>query len=136
MDEGIDLLTRELDLNPGAPKELLEKVQSDLKVRLPIQYVDFLLRSNGAEGNVGNSYLMLFPIEEIASINQANAVDEFAPGLLLFGSNGGGTAYAFDTRSSAMPIVEVPFIGMDLKETKPCGQTFVEFLRHLHEQNW
>jgi hypothetical protein len=42
------------------------------------------------------------------------AIREFAEGLVIFGSDSGGTAYAFDTRYEETTIVEVPFIGMDL----------------------
>ena len=135
MDETVIELTRGLDLNPGASENLLKKVELQLGVSLPPEYVDFVKYSNGAEGIIGeNSYLVLWPMEEIDLLNEAYAVSEFAPGLLLFGSDGGGAGYAFDTRSETMPIVEVPFIGMNLDNTKLCGQTFIEFLKYLHSQ--
>jgi hypothetical protein len=135
MNEIVTELTKRLDLKPGASENLLKMVESQLGVSLPPEYADFLKYSNGAEGTIGeNSYLVLWPVEEIAPLNKAYAVGEFAPGLLLFGSDGGGVGYAFDTRSETMPIVEVPFIGMNLNDTKLRGLTFVEFLEHLHSQ--
>ena len=93
----------------------------------------FILTSNGGEGWVGeNSYLSLWKIDEIVSLNEAYEVSEFAPGLILFGSDGGLNAYAFDSRNESN-IVEVPFIGMDLMEVKNCGRNFVEFLKYLHK---
>ena len=52
-------------------------------------------------------------------------VSEFAPGLILFGSDGGGEAYAFDVREAVPIIVEVPFIGMGGDEAKRCGASFL-----------
>lgn len=134
MNEKITKLTSKLNLKPGAPKELLKKIELELGISLPLQYVEFMRRSNGAEGDVGNSYLTLWPVEEIIPLNKAYAVEEFAPGLLLIGSDGGDIAYAFDTRLKSMPIVKVPFIGMDLREVKLCGATLIEFLENLYDQ--
>jgi hypothetical protein len=56
-------------------------------------------------------------------------VAQFAPDLLLFGSDGGGEAYAFDTRESPWGVVKVPFIGMsDRQSIVLLGRSFVEFL--------
>lgn len=44
----------------------------------------------------------------------------------------GDIAYALDTRSGRMPIVEVPFIGMSLEAIKICGMTFEAFLEYLN----
>src|SRR5262245_52553644 len=91
MDQ-ITKLTANLHLNSGASKDLVKEIQSKLGNSLPKEYVDFMTQSNGAEGNVGNSYLVLWPLEEIGPLNEAYEVDEYAPGLLLFGSDGGGEA--------------------------------------------
>lgn len=132
MEERIAHLTNNLYLGPRAPGGLLEEVQRKLRIVFPQEYVCFVTESNGAEGFIGNSYLALWPLEEIILLNEAAEVSKFAPGLLLFGSDGGDTAYAFDTRSDAMTIVELPFIGMGLEATKPCGDTFTEFLEYLY----
>lgn len=114
---------------------MLNAVESQLGVSLPLEYADFLKYSNGAEGTIGeNSYLVLWRIEELVPLNKAYAVSEFAPGLLLFGSDGGGAGYAFDTRSGTPPILEISFIGMDLNDTKLRGRTFIEFLEYLHKK--
>lgn len=132
MDEIISRLTKNLEHNPGALRENITKIETDLKISFPKEYVSYLEYSNGSEGVVGEtSYLVLWPIEEITLLNDAYKVNKFALGLLLFGSDGGGTGYAFDTRSESMPIVEVPFIGMSLDNIQLCGHTFSEFLEHL-----
>jgi hypothetical protein len=54
------------------------------------------------------------------------------PGLFLFGSNGGGEAYAFDTRENPWVVVQVPLIGMgDAASAIPLGGSFTEFLKNV-----
>jgi hypothetical protein len=126
-------LIAQLELRPGASAALVQDVQSRLGFRLPRDYVEFITESNGAEGFVGNSYLLLWPIEEIIPTNDAYQVRVFAPGLLLFGSDGGAEAYAFDARSGKMPVVNVPFVGMRLAAVKKLSRTFSGFLECLRE---
>lgn len=135
MDQRILGIVGNLELNPGATGDLVQQVQLRLGIMLPQEYVDFMMYSNGAEGPIGKyAYLALWTLEELVELNKAYQVDEFAPGLLLFGSDGGDVAFAFDKRSGALSIVQVPFIGMKLTEAKPRGRTFSEFLFSLYNE--
>lgn len=128
-----DKLLDKMELNPPCSKEVIIEYEEKLEFCFPKEYSDFLLIGNGGEGWVGeNSYLSLWKLEEIIFLNEAYATSEFAPGLILFGSDGGLNAYAFDTRNESI-IVKVPFIGMDLREVKICGKNFVEFLEYLYK---
>jgi hypothetical protein len=130
MEDDFAQLAAGLTLSAPASISDIEQVQSELAVGLPDDYVAFMLRSNGAIGPVGETgYVNLWPINELAELNQEYRAGEFAPGLLLFGSDGGGEAFAFDRRNSAMPIVGVPFVGMSLNEVRPIAPTFAEFLK-------
>ena len=131
MDDRIRSLVERMDLNPPATEELLAAIQSKAGVALPADYLDFMREANGAEGFVGESYLQLWPVEDIAPSNERLKVARRAPGLLLFASDGGDTAFAFDTRSHPATYVDVPFIPIDLEEITPRGHTFIEFLEIL-----
>jgi hypothetical protein len=68
----------------------IQRVKVDVTA-LPQGYLDFLYRYNGGEGFVGpNAYVIFWRLGELAELNEAYQVAEFAPGLLAFGSNGGG----------------------------------------------
>jgi len=56
------------------------------------------------------------------------------PGLLLFGSDGGGEAYGFDMRTPNKHIVQIPFVGMDWADAIAMGSRFEEFLDRVREQ--
>ena len=78
---------------------------------------------------------MLWKIDELLRFNREYEVPEYAPGLFLFGSNGGGEAFAFDLRAEGRnPVVSVPFIGMDVRDALPLAETFDGFLEHLARQ--
>jgi hypothetical protein len=124
-------LFAEFDAKPPADPALIARCQSHLKFRLPADYVQFLGQMNGGEGFVGKNYLRAWPVEDLIQNNQDYHVDESAPGLFLFGSNGGGEAFAFDTRSAAPPIVAVPFI-LDLEDAIVIASDFNSFLQHLY----
>jgi hypothetical protein len=103
-------LFAEFRANPPASTASIARCQTGLGFPLPPDYLQFLLQRNGGEGFVGKGYLVAWRVEELAQKNTAYLVDEAAPELLLFGSNGAGEAFAFDTRSTPVSIVAVPFI--------------------------
>ena len=120
---------------PGATDELVAAAQKQLGTDLPEQFVQFLKVTNGPEGYIGeNAYVMLWEVEDLASLNAAYEVQTYAPGLLIFGSDGGGEAYGFDTRSTPWTIVRMPFIGMEWSMATQIASTFDEFLEHLRNE--
>lgn len=133
MNERINKYLTNIKLNESTTKEIVEQTERTLNVKFPFDYKQFIEVFNGAEGEIGeNSYIVFWSVEDLIELNEAYEVKEFAPGLILIGSNGGDTAYAFDMRFESKPIVEVPFIGMDLDEVKLCANTFEDFLSYLY----
>lgn len=133
MRETIQELIKGLKTIAGATEISLADLQSALGYSLPEQYIEFLRFSNGAEGSMGEgSYLVIWPVEELVSLNEMNAVRDVAPELLLFGSDSGSTGYAFDTTSSGMPIIEIDLILIDVRA--PVASSFFEFLKRLSTQ--
>ena len=117
---------------PASPDAIAGAVQA-LGVELPHDYLEFIKQHNGAEGFVGDhSYLQLWPVQTIAPRNAAYCVARFAPGLIIIGANGGEMAYAYDTRDPAMPIIEVPFIPMELEQVSHCAGDLGFFLKYLY----
>jgi hypothetical protein len=125
------LLGEHFNANAPAATEDIAATERSLQKSLPVDFCEFLQVSNGGEGAIGESYLMLWTVEELGEYNEAYQVDEYAPGLLLFGSDGGGEGYAFDMRTSSPSIVMIPFVGMSLKYAKMVAPTFVAFLKKL-----
>ncbi|CAN5832956.1 hypothetical protein BH11PLA1_BH11PLA1_01770 [soil metagenome] len=51
-----------------------------------------------------------------------------APELRLFGSNGGGEAYGFDTRTTPWQVVMIPFVVMVWEDSIVLAHSFEGFL--------
>ena len=117
--------------NPRAESAVNQQVVKALNLDLPSEYLNLFSFMNGGEGFIGDNYCRLYAIENLMPLNEAFLVKEFALELFIFGSNGGGEAFAFNTKSSPFSIVEVPFIPMDLKWAKLLEKTINEYFSHF-----
>jgi hypothetical protein len=135
MDEKLEELLSQFTGNTPAPAESLTSLEQHFGKfgkKMPADLREVLEASDGAEGSINKHYPMLWGAAEIIECDKSCEVDLYAPGLILFGSNGGGEAYGFDTRpSDGMPVVKVPFIGMALEYANVEAPTFTEFLEKL-----
>ena len=111
-------------------QELAEFRQS-MGLELPHYYVEYLKRGNAGEGFIGDEYLILWRIGELKQFNQEYEVREYLTDILLFGSNGGGEAYGFRTKSFPWEVVRVPFVGMAPELCIRVAGSFSEFLSSL-----
>jgi hypothetical protein len=110
----------------------IAEFEKETDFRLPTEYIQYLQICDGGEGFIGpNAYVIFWRLRELLEMNKAYQAKEYAPELFLFGSDGGGEAFAFDTRDTAMPIVSVPFIGLELQLAKPMGTSFNDFVEQL-----
>ena len=114
--------------NAPTSQEENQRVQTRLNFSLPDSYVALMLAANGGEGFVGESALTLWKIEELIAKNDGYHVNEFAPGIFLFGSDGGGEAFGFDTRSEARKIVSIPFVAMEIDDARILAPDFEAFI--------
>lgn len=130
--ETIDMM-KEMDFSDPADSEIIASVEREVGMEFPEQYKDFMRTSNGAEGPLGDSsYLSIWPLDEIADLNEDYGVKKFTPGLLYFGSDGGGTAYAFDNRVVPPNIVEFPFDSIHIEDAVKIADTLDEFIYKLY----
>ncbi len=131
MKTSLEKLTEQLDKFPPLGKKVFEKCISGIDFVLPEDYLAFMRSCNGGEGPVGaDAYISFWKADEILELNEAYEVNEYADGYFIFGSDGGGEAYAFNKKTGE--IVSFPFVGMliDDPPTK-YGKTLVNFLSRL-----
>ena len=122
-----------MNLNASASDREIEELEAALGRQLPPDYTEFLRIGNGGEGFIGDAvYAILWRCGELIEINEAYQVQQRAPGLLAFGSDGGGEGFGFDTRQIVWPVVQVPWIGMDWTTAIPLGESFTRFLKTLY----
>lgn len=134
MNKTIGRLTAGLKKNPSTSRASLDSIMSTLGVQPPEDYISFMLDSNGAEGFVGSShYLIVHPVEQLLACNEPYGLGSVGPGLVIFGSDGGGMAYAFNSKKTPAEIVKVDSISMDLGPVVRCGSSFTAFLEYLRD---
>jgi cell wall assembly regulator SMI1 len=131
----LEKLLTDFSGNPGATEEAIQAAERIFSLRLPDDYRDFLTRFNGGEGFIGKHYVILWKAEELHQLNQDYQVSEYAPGFLMFASDGGGDGFAFDTRSRSYRVMEVPFIGMSVDDAFFVADSFTELLEKMAETN-
>ncbi len=117
--------------NPPASSETINRCQAGVSFRLPADYVQFLLKMDGGEGFIGKHFLMLWSVEQFVEMNTGTYFVEAAPGLIVFGADGAGEAFGFDTRSAPPPIVMIPYSGMEWDVAIMLAPDFSSFLQLL-----
>lgn len=130
MNSDIRYLTGQLDKNGPLGEEKFDKVIGSIDCRFPPGYLDFMGQHNGCEGGIpGGQWLVLWPVEELQHYNEMYGASEFAPELLLIGSNGGAIAYAIDRKEGI--FVQTEYVRMSKEDTVDVGNNFPEFLYSL-----
>ena len=102
--------------------EVMEEVSG---VLLPEDYLAFMKKHNGGEGDIGGTYLVLFPLEELQTVNDNYATAEVLEGCVIIGGDGGGELYGVteDGRYFNVPAI------MDKEDITYLGNTMEEFIR-------
>jgi len=137
MREQTKALLAEVEFRAPTTEDRLNEFEKTIGIKLPLEYREFMLTSNGALGFVGNSYLMIWTIEEALEINESSigdrtlCLEDECPPVVCFGSDGGGMAYAFEKRTEDTAIITFPFISIIREEYEYCGNTFHEFIQFL-----
>ncbi len=96
---------------------------------LPQDYLAAVTKFGGREGFLGETYLRLYRLQELVALNLAYEVPSLLPEVIVFGSNGGGEAFAFSLDTAA--VVQVPFLPLAAEYTERQGANFTDFIQSL-----
>jgi hypothetical protein len=127
MDARLRQLIETLEKRSPADVAPLRKAAGDAGVQLPEDYLEFMATTNGASGNIGPTWIELWPIAEIL-----DASDGVGPydGVFLIAGDGANTIYGFDAHANN-EIVEGDWIGLPRDLMIRHGHSFGEFLMRL-----
>jgi hypothetical protein len=99
-------------------------------IELPSDYIAFLSKSNGGEGELGvePGWFRIWEAEETLANNADYSTDKYVPEFFAFGSSGGGEMFAFDLREGhGGEVVMIPFVPMNIKDARKVARNFTEF---------
>jgi cell wall assembly regulator SMI1 len=122
-------------LNAPADSHVIKRLAAELGANLPDDYIAFLTSHNGGEGIVGPNYVVFWKAEELAVRNREYEVEKYAPGIVLFASDGAGEGIGFDTAAAAVPILLIPLIGIDRRDSTVIAANFSDLFTKLANRN-
>lgn len=105
---------------PGASEEAIQRLAKTIPIVLPSSYLALLRLTNGGEGPLARQpyNLCLDAAETVVEAATSRRHEEFFPGFIIIGSDGGGELIALDARTSdALPVVALDMTNIDLHET-------------------
>jgi hypothetical protein len=115
------------------PEEHFWEIVESFDFRLPPAYVEVMKEFNGGEGRVGQeSWLHLYPIDELKQINQAHHVlMADIPDYFLIGTDGGDTGYAFHKTNGTFHSFGL-ISDFTTDPIELLGDDFIQFLQYLY----
>jgi hypothetical protein len=134
MEDVFRRLTYGMVVLPGATEPALRALQAEARTELPDDYIAFLRWSNGAEGEIGPNYIVIWSAEEIEQ--DPYPWEEVIPGILFITSDGAEAVFGFDTRVHPMPIVISHQDDLDLSGLVLLAPSFSAFLTFLAQHDW
>jgi len=76
-------------------------------------------------------YFQLWAPEEVEALNRNYGVQEFAPGFIGFGSDGGGELLAFDSTGA---VFMIPFVGDGVEDAKRIADTWSQIVSRITDE--
>ena len=131
MDETVRELLEGVELGRPLGADELNAALGNDSDRLPADYSELLQSANGVEGAVGNSYIQLWSVDQILILNDQYSTQQFCPGLLLIGSDGGGTGYGFLEIGGTPWYVAAPLVGLSPDAITKLSQSLTGFVGAL-----
>ncbi len=110
----------------------LQEIQSRFNFQFPSDYIEFIMRYNGSEGEVGESgWLILFKASELLLFNESNkSLMLQVPEYFIFGKDAADTAYAFHKFNQTYH--SFGFLSdFAVDEIQFCGNNIEEFLKYI-----
>jgi hypothetical protein len=108
----------DFEFNGPYTGENIEKVNG---VALPKNYIEFMREHNGGEGDIGETWLVLYSLEELQEVNGDYETEEFLPGRIIIGSNGSAELYGIDNNGNYfnVPVLmdenDIILLGTDIE---------------------
>jgi hypothetical protein len=122
----------------AASEDKIVEVERHFSVRFPEDYRRFLLTHGSMSQFLppANSYLSLYPIEEVIPFNEAGDIQERFPGAIVIGGDGSREMLAYDFRHDQATLVLLDITAEDWSEAIPQASSLMALLEQFPERGW
>ncbi|WP_246797611.1 SMI1/KNR4 family protein [Burkholderia perseverans] len=111
----------------------IERLESVIGTSLPSDYKDFLLWSDGGEGEVGDLYLSMWTLSQLSDLNSLYLIDKrMSAKFLGIGTDGGDYCFALDLRGGCEFVV-VPLGALADDEVRRLDNSFVPGVEKIRD---
>ena len=115
MHKEIEKEMEQLNKNEAPDSIVYSALLQKINFNIDKGFIEFIKNHNGAEGNISeNSYLILWNIEQLISLNPYYEDNKECEELFFFGTDGSNLGYAFDKKSGE--VVSIDFL--DISQMK------------------
>ncbi|MBN2016296.1 SMI1/KNR4 family protein [Candidatus Dojkabacteria bacterium] len=133
ISEAIINLLQKVEKQEPANIQVIKDLEDKIDKKLPKDYKDVLLHTNGFVGAVGeNGWFELWKAEEVIDKNHGYKFDIELPDILVVGSNQGGFKYGIDLRKQPYRYMMVDPVSMK-EDLFDGGASFEELLVKIGE---
>jgi hypothetical protein len=125
------------DGNPPPAADAIERLVGWFPVKPPAEYLDLLRKSDGGTAirSIYPTYARLWSVDLVQENNEGYEVQEFAPGFVGFGDDGGEVILGFDTRTGPpYKVLAIPFVPMEFESAQQLAEDFAEFIDKLNRR--
>lgn len=133
MNAEINNLLLDCHHNDGASKEEIELLIKSVAKPLPAEYLQLLAMSNGLEGVVGKSELMLYNVKMLLVLcAECNFYEAYAPNIMTIGSNGEGENFGIVTSKNPPEYIIAPTGGCHEEDVIVLADSLLGFFKTLN----
>jgi hypothetical protein len=122
----------------AASEAKIAEVEHHFGVHLPDDYRRFLL-TRGTMGEFlppANSYLAIYPVEEIISVNVSGFISERFPRAMVIGSDGSREMLTYDFRTAPPCLVLLDITAEDWSAAIHQASSLTALLAQLPDRGW
>ena len=124
MKQIIEKINKSWHSNPPCDQQIMLSVGKLFP--LPDDYKEFMLWSNGGEGNIGSQYLSLWKIEDLMQLNKEYQIQKYlSEKSLVIGTDGGDNCIGFYFGEPTFIFLQ-PLGDLDLSENRFLSQSFTD----------
>lgn len=120
--------------NPPSLQQDIAILVAETPVALPTEYLSLLRLSDGGTAIISGypEYVRVWPALTAVEYNRDYEVQQWLPGFVGFGDNGGPDMVGFDTRKGQpYPVCAVPFVPMEWEAGMGWMPDFISFIGQL-----